>query len=74
LKFKTVVDKMKKLSISEMKKIEGGKYQLGCQAQNPGSYDNPVVGLNYSQASTFGQGHWCCSSCCTATWADHTGC
>jgi hypothetical protein len=65
---------MKKLSKDQMKHFVGGVYELKCQAQNPGSYDNPVVGLSYQAASTFGQGHWCCKSCCQATWADHTGC
>ena len=66
------------LSKAEQKMVNGGVAQPTCQAEVPTEYGYaPVTGLNIGDAklnaSTY-HTHWCCDSCCTATWADHTGC
>lgn len=71
---------MKKLMRQELKSLKGGVWdptRTDCQCENSGSYDSPVTGLTMAQAkqcSMETSSHWCCDSCCTASWADHSGC
>lgn len=67
------------LTRSEMREIRAGKATPvcgSCQYQNPGG-EGPVTCLSGAEAQSDSQrygGYWCCSSCCSASWADHTGC
>jgi len=68
---------MKKLSKDEMKKVMGGLAQPTCQALVIGGQGDPVVieGQTASSAANApNMIHWCCDSCCTASWAYHDGC
>lgn len=66
------------LTREQLKKVVGGLMASGtCQCENPGSWENPIVGLSLKEAkdcSSGSGGHWCCDSCCDASWADHTDC
>jgi hypothetical protein len=67
---------MKKLERNEMKHLKGG-VAPSCQYENPGSYESPVGGLTRAQAEGASNemgGHWCCASCCSASWSNKTGC
>lgn len=65
-----------------MKMVNGGQKDNGgssCQAlvqQGSNSQGTVVIeGLSSGAASSYpGMIHWCCDSCCTATWAYHDGC
>lgn len=60
----------------QMKNVKGG-HAGTCQ----GLYANPWPGgdnirltnLSAEDAQSADL-HWCCDSCCQATWADHSGC
>jgi hypothetical protein len=70
---------MKVLSRNEMKQLVGGLLDTGggCQVENRGSYDRTLSADSLREARLMAAdlgGHYCCASCCTATWADHTGC
>lgn len=69
---------MKKLSKDEMKKVMGGVMAANCQAlvtRSDGSGTTVIENQTYDSASTAsGMVHWCCASCCTASWAYHDGC
>lgn len=60
----------------QMKKVKGGHGT--CQAEIPTEYGSvPATDLSLDDAKLNAETyhtHWCCDSCCTATWADHTGC
>jgi hypothetical protein len=57
---------MKKLSRSEMKNVMGGNAPAeNCYSQN-GS--GGINGGSYEFVMANAVGHWCCASCCTATW------
>ncbi len=68
------------LSRSEMKKImAGSNNDATCQAlvkRGDGSGGTVVIENQTpgSAAGAPGMIHYCCSSCCTATWAYHSGC
>lgn len=67
------------LSRSEQRKVMGGLQPGGnCQAQFPTEYGyTTATGLSAADAKLNAEAnhtHWCCDHCCTATWADHTGC
>lgn len=68
---------MKQLTRIEMKSILGGILAGTCQGlwSNPysGGPDVRLTGLSAADASS-ADVHWCCDSCCTASWADHGGC
>lgn len=70
---------MKQLTRIEMKNVFGGYMPADgtCQGlfsnPNPGGPNVLLTGLSSEGAQT-AEVHWCCDSCCTATWADHTGC
>ena len=50
------------ISRAEMKNVTGG-----CYAQNAGPNQSMSKSAAQNYASVYG-GHWCCSSCGTATW------
>ena len=66
------------LTRSQMKTILGGLSSGGnCQALVPGNNGGTVVleGIDSSTAQNApGMIHWCCASCCTASWSYHDGC
>lgn len=71
------------LTRDQMKMILGGQMEPGgggtCQAQTFDEFGTSyaITGLSKDDAvlnANYNQSHWCCDSCCTATWADHTGC
>lgn len=74
---------MKLLSNEEMKKVMGGiedpgDFGANCQALVERSDGNGTTVIQ-SQTSDSAQNapgmvHWCCDSCCTASWAYHDGC
>jgi hypothetical protein len=70
------------LGKEEKRRISGGledpNYGGTCQAWIQTEYGYTLM-TNLSRQDAEGSAtkageHWCCSSCCTATWADHTGC
>jgi len=68
---------MKKLERKQLKTLKGGVAAGGgtCQAQDGDC--SVFINLSKDQAQSISAqvgGHWCCDSCCTATWAVHTGC
>ncbi len=69
---------MKKLDRQQMKNLKGGIVpdEGNCQCENPGG-EGPITGGDSpwaQQCASEAGGHWCCASCCTATWSDKTGC
>jgi hypothetical protein len=66
------------LTISQLKRIFGGQASSGnCQALVTGGTGDLVV--IEGQTATSAQNapnmvHWCCDSCCTASWSYHDGC
>jgi hypothetical protein len=71
------------LTRSQLKKVLGGGGGDGtgsggnCQALVSGNEGGTVVleGMDASTAQNVADMiHWCCDSCCTATWAYHNGC
>ncbi|MBS1620438.1 MAG: hypothetical protein JST10_00770 [Bacteroidetes bacterium] len=65
----------KKLSKTEQKMILGGGT---CQYEAPTEFGTTWVDGQSMQdarlnATSLGT-HWCCTSCCTASWANHAGC
>ncbi|MEO5947767.1 MAG: hypothetical protein ABIP79_13195 [Chitinophagaceae bacterium] len=74
-----VLSIMKKLDRLQMKNLKGGiESGTKCQCQNPGG-EGPIISDEYdpswaSQCAATVGGHWCCASCCTASWSDHYYC
>ncbi len=65
------------LSRSEMKKIMAGSGTCQTLDTPPGApagtgYVN--TGVMYGSASDGSHTHYCCDSCCSASWSVHTGC
>lgn len=64
----------------QMKRVKGG-HESGLGGTCQGLYSNPVSGgpnvrltdLSKAEAEK-ADVNWCCDSCCSATWADHSGC
>ena len=73
---------MKKLSKDEMKMVVGGlednsPVSGNCQALVRGGLGDAVVIETLSPGEASGINdmiHWCCDSCCTASWAYHDNC
>ena len=68
------------LSKKEMRNIKGAMAPPNgggtCQVQLSKEYSNVVVtGLSKDAASSLSTAiHWCCDSCCTASWSDKSSC
>ena len=66
------------LSRLQMKKVKGGHSSGTCQYEAPTEFGTvPITGMSMADAkenARINGTHWCCDSCCTATWADHSGC